>query len=77
MLKATIQADGTIILPKDLRDKFLPKENLIIETSKNAILLKRVKLLSLTEIATIMKPLGKKITPKDVTAEITAFRNQQ
>ena len=75
MLKTTIQANGTVILPKDLRNKFNPKEELLVETNNDAIILKRTRIASLTEISKRLKSIGRKITPKEVTAEITAYRS--
>ncbi len=75
MLKITIREDGSITLPRDLKSKFAPNENLLVEASNDAILLKRPQILSLSEISERLKNLGAKITPNEITAEITAYRS--
>lgn len=77
MLKITVQKDGSITLPRNLKSKFAPDEKLLIEASNDAILLKKTTTLSLTEITKRLKTLGRKITPKEVAAEISAYRSQR
>jgi len=77
MLKVTIQKNGSITLPRDLKSKFAPNEDLLVEASNDAILLKRTESLSLTEIAKRLKTLGREITPKEIAAEIAAYRSQK
>lgn len=77
MLKATVRNDGAISLPKSLKGKFSPNESLFVETGKDTILLKKAKTLSLSEISKLLKPLGNKITSKEIEAEITAYRKQK
>ena len=77
MLKVTIQKNGSITLPGDLKSKFAPNEDLLVEASNDAILLKRTESLSLTEIAKRLKTLGREITPKEIAAEIAAYRSQK
>ena len=77
MKEVKISKQGTIALPKELKERFGGSEALLIESDKDLLILRKPARASLTEIAERLRAVGKEITPQDIEREIQAVRAQR
>jgi len=74
MKEIKISQNGTITLPKNLKERFKGSKAVLIESGQDVIVLKKTESLSLVEIAERLKAVGPKISKKEVEEEIAAYR---
>ena len=74
MKEIKISQNGTITLPKNLKERFKGSKAILIESGQDVIVLKKTEGLSLVEIAERLKAVGPKISKKEVEEEIAAYR---
>ena len=77
MRELKISKQGTIVLPKELKERFGGSDALLIESDNDLLILRKPARLSLTEIADRLRAVGKEITPQDIEREIQAVRAQR